>query len=1013
MQEIKSKNERLLEFLCRRDVIDHLLDFIIQPVNSPPKSPNDHNTITPLEMRIYKYPYISCEIICSEVPNILSNLVEEFDCVLLDKLFSFLSVSAEEEAGEHKKTKLDYYLSGYFEKILEMLFRRMTAPMMRYFNEAGIPLFKRFLYHIDNYSIMQIVQRLMLPHIPFSNSPEMDSIPYEEIRQRYQCNWSYLPEACKLLFDKMFDVPENADSTAADVPLHVSDLLITVLQLSPPETLVIKFLCEPACVNKLLFYACWDISGDSLADSSPQLIDGPTGSSPISNISLSAISVLESLISRLFESSLPMERLVDPNTNEVPYIDVEAEQAHIQHIKGIIDNISFEIIPYISQINSILNGYLSPGAAGDRTIVNQSKRRTPKLGHRGLQLVKFIESIVRIGVDEIDSALCDSDVFATCLKLFFKYETNSLLHLSVQRILINVIEGDQHSRQTQLAVLSECNLLNVIREKLGEYSVTASPDGEGEGRADEASRSASVTRDRMAAKHSSLMGSMVLIAQAVATVLDSGTGSFADSNTSGITNSYNMNHAVHAGSVQLTLPNRSANFHLLGTGHDAVEDSSDFFSAQYYEDAFADGEGSGGGPLSPDPSQNKPFTVIGEHSGFRSEQLFDSPQKAESKSAHADDFEATGFTAFSFPPPPPPDAATEVAAGTAAAAAVAPTELGAVASDPSDQGSQSQRLSDELKYDTDDDISFHSRELTSANEITANSLRSFLTAQQEAFPSSALTIPDLAAWDSFVETQLQQVLKHQVVGSYHASAAAAAAVAKGLGSSLFNGNNSGDLITADIGHFNDDFLHLGLSFDDGPEQPDDDDDDFEGRERVRDLEALDSAPSSSSGSRVISRSRTMGSFEGNSNNKEAFDGNGLLSYRDSYNLQMKAATEGSAHQEEGGQDRGGDSDRFLETINFAEFANFDSINLTDGDSGGGGGGSADGNDLDFVFSSGGSSADLNLELTAGMDFANFEEVDFSAVASPLDMDGPLPVPVPLAQHPAEVGVTGARQDLNM
>eukprot|EP01035_Chromulina_nebulosa_P038393 gene38393-51860_t len=157
LQEIKSKNERLLEFLCQRDVLEHLLEFIIQPVSISPNTDYGNDIlVSPLEMRTFKYPYISCEIICSEVPQILNNLVEEFDCALLDKLFSFLSIADDDNSDE--KNKLDYYLSGYFEKILEMLFRRMTVPMMRYFNAAGITLFKKFLHHIDNYSIMQIVQ---------------------------------------------------------------------------------------------------------------------------------------------------------------------------------------------------------------------------------------------------------------------------------------------------------------------------------------------------------------------------------------------------------------------------------------------------------------------------------------------------------------------------------------------------------------------------------------------------------------------------------------------------------------------------------------------------------------------------------------------------------------------------------------------------------------------------------------------------------------------------------------
>ena len=742
-------------------MLEHLLEFIIQPVSASPDTEYGNDIlVSPLEMRIFKYPYISCEIICSEVPQILINLVEEFDCALLDKLFSFLSISNDDNSDE--KNKLDYYLSGYFEKILEMLFRRMTVPMMRYFNAAGIALFKKFLHHIDNYSIMQIVQRLMLPHIPFSNSPELDSIPYEEIRQRYQCHWSYLPEACKLLFDKMFDVPAmEADcGSAADIPLHVSDLLITVLQLSPPETLVIKFLCEPACINKLLFYACWDPSegsGQGLSSRSPSPSPSPApppgeldGSFPMSNISLSAISVLESLISRLFESSLPMERVVDPATNEVPYVDIEAELAHIAHIRTVIESICAEIVPYISQINAILRSFLSvSSAAGSKFIFDQSKRNTPRLGHRGLQLVKFIESVVRVGVEIMDVTLCENDVFKTCLQLFFKYESNSLLHLSVQRILIHVIEGDQHSRDTQLHVLVKCDLLRILRKRLGEYEVTASPDerfGEFDSVTSPRERAMTQRRRRIAAKHSSLMGSMVLIAQAAASMLDAGVGALTDVNTSGASGASGATHGYNS-HIQLTLPNlsqgRSPNFQLTG-----VEE--DLFGPHDYEDAFSE---------LPEPPHSHP-----SHSNSHS--LFESPNKGSPlMNIKIDEFETKAVdvpvvTGTIFPPSLPHAPTTTTSTSTSTTTAV------------SQHQHQLQPLCDD-PFDTDDDVSFHSKDLATAigGGVNPDSLRAYLLSHADledtaAAVTSTVSLPDLSGWDLFVEGQLRHVLKHQLVGSY-------------------------------------------------------------------------------------------------------------------------------------------------------------------------------------------------------------------------------------------------------
>lgn len=110
------------------------------------------------ELHQFKYPYMSCEVLCCEVPEIMDVIVEHDNGRFLDQLFAILEPD----------TPINHYLAGYFEKVLEVLFRRKTIKMMAYLNQKGVPLLKLFLKHIDNYSIMQIVQRLLLPHIPFS-----------------------------------------------------------------------------------------------------------------------------------------------------------------------------------------------------------------------------------------------------------------------------------------------------------------------------------------------------------------------------------------------------------------------------------------------------------------------------------------------------------------------------------------------------------------------------------------------------------------------------------------------------------------------------------------------------------------------------------------------------------------------------------------------------------------------------------------------------------------------------
>jgi hypothetical protein len=71
---------------------------------------------------------------------------------------------------------LDDYRAGYFEKILRVLFRRRSDDMVQYVNDRADTLLPALLRHLYSHSILQIVQRLLLPHrpVPKKASPAMD-----------------------------------------------------------------------------------------------------------------------------------------------------------------------------------------------------------------------------------------------------------------------------------------------------------------------------------------------------------------------------------------------------------------------------------------------------------------------------------------------------------------------------------------------------------------------------------------------------------------------------------------------------------------------------------------------------------------------------------------------------------------------------------------------------------------------------------------------------------------------
>lgn len=375
---------------------------------------------------------MSCEVFCCEIFEVLQILVEGAEGEHLALFFSFLDL----------EPPLDHHLAGYFEKVSELLFRRMTVPVMRYVNIGGTKVLKTFLRHIDNYSVMQIVQRLMLPHIPFSITADPESINPGET-QNYQCNWSYAEETCTLLCSRMLELGN------VDVPSHVSDLLITVLQLSPADALILTHLCRKECVESIIAAAFVD---DADTPSPGEL---PT---PVQCVSFAAISVLESVVLRLGESFIPF---ADEN-RQVPTIDEQHSAEQV--VKDCLDTFFSALEPYLPKINEQLQNYATKQPCG--TIQGQTKATYPRLGHRGLQLVKFIESLVRLSNPSFDVHLCSSGVIRSATDLIFIFDLNSILHLSIQRIILMIIEGGPTRRKIQHHLLVECGVLRRIMDRI-------------------------------------------------------------------------------------------------------------------------------------------------------------------------------------------------------------------------------------------------------------------------------------------------------------------------------------------------------------------------------------------------------------------------------------------------------------------------------------------------------------------------------------------------------------------
>jgi hypothetical protein len=317
------------------------------------------------EMKHIRFPYMACEIICCEINGVLSalvdghvvndndadNMVQVSDSSdtaeskddatkielqlpsppmrILDLFFSVLSNTA--------PGQLDDYRAGYFDKILSVLFRRKPDEMSAYINAGGMDgrpaLMRAILNHLYSHSIMQIVQRLLLPQRPVSTATPADGEdgdngggqPDDELLAeqhldpnmngdiddgpRFECDWSEAPEALETLLDILmgsdatqaaslessvmnsssngsYSKKELLEERRLNLSQNASEVLITIIQHSLLSSKTMLTLTLSKNLRKVVTAATI-------------LPVGCTYFSPHESLLTSAMNVLESLILQL------------------------------------------------------------------------------------------------------------------------------------------------------------------------------------------------------------------------------------------------------------------------------------------------------------------------------------------------------------------------------------------------------------------------------------------------------------------------------------------------------------------------------------------------------------------------------------------------------------------------------------------------------------------------------------------------------------------------------------------
>lgn len=472
--------------------------WLFPPMEKPSLDKEEKSPQEKQQEQTIRYPYMACEVICCEINSIIDILVdghvatkepvqghvEENETAvevttakspsILDLLFSVLH--------ETKPGELDDYRAGYLDKILSVLFRKRPKAMSAYMNNGGISLIKAMMTHLYSHSIMQIVQRLLMPPPVTSflaNNNNNTNGDYDEdeeddeedhFNSLFSCSWSELPESIDLLLDSLIVDDNNNNDDDEQLQLlksqSASEVLITVIQNSPLTSVTLLTLTSEPVMRRIIRAAC-------------TLPKGQEEFSPHDSPLTCAINVLESLVLQLGgygsvgtaleeEEEEEEEAAAETAASVVKSDDEQSIELEVKKILKMAQEVATadSLIQHLPELLQALCGLLRhPSTETWQSPMQFAKSETqPLLGMSRLRIVRLLESLVLLGNPQVDALLCQSDCLEICLDLFWEFQWCSMLHQSVANLLVHVFEGANERAQLQEYFLVKCNLLGRLMD---------------------------------------------------------------------------------------------------------------------------------------------------------------------------------------------------------------------------------------------------------------------------------------------------------------------------------------------------------------------------------------------------------------------------------------------------------------------------------------------------------------------------------------------------------------------
>ncbi|KAI9007011.1 SIT4 phosphatase-associated protein-domain-containing protein [Phycomyces nitens] len=440
LQEAKSHNQKLIEYLCKPHNISKLLGYI---------------TATHLEEgQRFKYPFLACEIIACEIPLIIDTIVIEHK-ELLEELWSFLDRPAsprrkivpksdQASAKETELVGLDSLKASYFCKVITVLLTKQTQEMVEFIRSKPDNLSK-ILAHLQTSAIMDLLLTLVhLEELPeakgivqwLSDQGLLDDLvdrlnPYldsEEHSIAQQC-------ICEI-------IRMSQTSLAESPSIGVNDLIIELKSERMMKKLV-KFMLNPDAPNStstlingvtiiidLIRHNNSDMDNDPMANGNY----GYQANASLRHPTVSLADMLRVLADHVGEFN---NLLLKPKSVTGPMKTSIGEQMPLGFERLKICELFAELIHCSNMSN--LNSSSEDETTNQDSFASKEQSPSPspvRLTAKDIEQAK----LEPIG-DYLKVKFVEHKVMPTCTDLFFSFPWNNFLHYVIYDMLHQVFNG--------------------------------------------------------------------------------------------------------------------------------------------------------------------------------------------------------------------------------------------------------------------------------------------------------------------------------------------------------------------------------------------------------------------------------------------------------------------------------------------------------------------------------------------------------------------------------------------